>query len=77
MSSLSQKHTVPLLFHIPCDSCEKIIEQLEQAYLKEVHRRCVQAKVDGATITGLFLELVIQCNVNDVLTGGRCKGLLE
>ena len=30
--------------------------------MEEIHRRCVQAKVEGEPITGLFFELVLQCN---------------
>jgi len=30
--------------------------------VEEIHCRCVQAKVEGEPITGLFLELVLQCN---------------
>ena len=61
-NDLAKKHIIPLPYHIPCDQCKEKIHDLEKSCVEEIHRRCVQAKVEGHRITGLFLELVLQCN---------------
>eukprot|EP00957_Ditylum_brightwellii_P151863 11564173-Ditylum_brightwellii.AAC.1 len=58
---VAKKNTIPLPYHIPCSSCESIIIKLELDCLQEPHMHCLQAKLKK-TITGLFLELYLQCN---------------
>eukprot|EP00957_Ditylum_brightwellii_P202261 15329346-Ditylum_brightwellii.AAC.1 len=59
---MAKKHTIPLSYHIACSSCELIIIQLELDCLEEIHMCCLQAKLTKNPITGLFLELYLQCN---------------
>eukprot|EP00957_Ditylum_brightwellii_P145310 11067360-Ditylum_brightwellii.AAC.1 len=59
---MAKQHTIPLPYHIPCSSCESIIIQLGLDCLQEIYMRCLQAKLIKNPITGLFLELYLQCN---------------
>eukprot|EP00957_Ditylum_brightwellii_P049159 3730109-Ditylum_brightwellii.AAC.1 len=58
----AEKHIIPLHYHIPCTSCKFDIAQLETDYLQELHIDYFQAKVMKKPITGLLLELYLQCN---------------
>eukprot|EP00957_Ditylum_brightwellii_P009312 704598-Ditylum_brightwellii.AAC.1 len=60
--SMAKKRTIPLPHHIPCSSCESISIQLELECLQEIHMHYLQAKLIRNPITGLFLELYLQCN---------------
>jgi hypothetical protein len=59
---MAKKYTIPLPYHIPCSSCESIIIQLELDCLEEMHMCCLQANLIKNPITGLLLELHLQCN---------------
>eukprot|EP00957_Ditylum_brightwellii_P151887 11566428-Ditylum_brightwellii.AAC.1 len=59
---MEKKHAIPLPYHIPHSSCESIIIQLELDWIEEIHMHCLQAKLIKNPITGLFLELYLQCN---------------
>eukprot|EP00957_Ditylum_brightwellii_P061619 4675889-Ditylum_brightwellii.AAC.1 len=59
---MTKKCTIPMPYHIQCSYCESNIIQLELDSLQELHMHCLQAKLINNPITGLFLELYLQCN---------------
>ena len=61
---MALKHTVPFPYHIP--NVDTLTNQqlgiLEKKILDEIHRRCLLARMEGAPIKSIFLELMLQCN---------------
>eukprot|EP00957_Ditylum_brightwellii_P102133 7785856-Ditylum_brightwellii.AAC.1 len=59
---IATKHTIMLSYHTPCSSCKSISSQLELDCIEQIHMHCLQAKLIKNLITGLFLELHLQCH---------------